>query len=48
MYLGAVGECADEELRAMFDLHEFAPTALAPPVLPFMREQRRGTIVGAG
>lgn len=45
MYLGAVEECADEELRAMFDLHVFAPTDLARLVLPSMRRQRCGTIV---
>jgi NADP-dependent 3-hydroxy acid dehydrogenase YdfG len=45
MYLGAVEERSDDELRAMFDLHVFGPTELVRLVLPLMRKQRRGTIV---
>jgi NAD(P)-dependent dehydrogenase (short-subunit alcohol dehydrogenase family) len=43
--VGAVEETTDEELRALFELHFFAPAALTRAVLPHMRAQRRGTIV---
>ena len=43
--VGAVEETTDEELRALFDLHFFAPAALTRLVLPHMREQRSGAIV---
>lgn len=37
--MGAVEETTDEELRALFELHFFAPAALTRLVLPTMREQ---------
>jgi NAD(P)-dependent dehydrogenase (short-subunit alcohol dehydrogenase family) len=43
--VGAVEETSDEELRALFDLHFFAPAALTRAVLPHMRERGRGAIV---
>jgi NAD(P)-dependent dehydrogenase (short-subunit alcohol dehydrogenase family) len=43
--VGAVEETTDEELRALFELHLFAPAALTRAVLPHMRRQGRGTIV---
>jgi NAD(P)-dependent dehydrogenase (short-subunit alcohol dehydrogenase family) len=43
--VGAVEETTDEELRALFDLHFFAPAALTRLVLPRMREQGGGAIV---
>jgi NAD(P)-dependent dehydrogenase (short-subunit alcohol dehydrogenase family) len=43
--VGAVEETTDEELRSLFDLHFFAPVALARAVLPHMRAQGRGAIV---
>jgi NAD(P)-dependent dehydrogenase (short-subunit alcohol dehydrogenase family) len=43
--VGAVEETTDEELRALFDLHFFAPAALTRLVLPRMREQGSGAIV---
>jgi NAD(P)-dependent dehydrogenase (short-subunit alcohol dehydrogenase family) len=43
--VGAVEETTDEELRALFDLHFFAPAALTRLVLPHMREQGAGAIV---
>jgi NAD(P)-dependent dehydrogenase (short-subunit alcohol dehydrogenase family) len=43
--VGAVEETTDEELRALFDLHFFAPAALTRLVLPHMREQGSGAIV---
>jgi NAD(P)-dependent dehydrogenase (short-subunit alcohol dehydrogenase family) len=43
--VGAVEETTDEELRALFDLHFFAPAALTRAVLPQMRSQGGGTIV---
>jgi NAD(P)-dependent dehydrogenase (short-subunit alcohol dehydrogenase family) len=43
--VGAVEETTDEELRALFDLHFFAPAALTRAVLPHMRRQGGGTIV---
>jgi NAD(P)-dependent dehydrogenase (short-subunit alcohol dehydrogenase family) len=43
--VGAVEETTDEELRALFDLHFFAPAALTRAVLPHMREQGGGAIV---
>jgi NAD(P)-dependent dehydrogenase (short-subunit alcohol dehydrogenase family) len=43
--VGAVEETTDEELRALFELHFFAPAALTRLVLPAMRAQRSGAIV---
>jgi NAD(P)-dependent dehydrogenase (short-subunit alcohol dehydrogenase family) len=43
--VGAVEETTDGELRALFDLHFFAPVALTRAVLPCMREQGGGAIV---
>jgi NAD(P)-dependent dehydrogenase (short-subunit alcohol dehydrogenase family) len=43
--VGAVEETTDDELRALFDLHFFAPAALTRLVLPRMREQGSGAIV---
>ena len=43
--VGAVEETTDEELRALFELHFFAPAALTRAVLPHMREQGSGAIV---
>jgi NAD(P)-dependent dehydrogenase (short-subunit alcohol dehydrogenase family) len=37
--VGAVEETTDEELRALFELHFFAPAALTRAVLPHMRRQ---------
>lgn len=43
--VGAVEETTDEELRDLFEVHFFAPVALARAVLPQMRTQGRGAIV---
>jgi NAD(P)-dependent dehydrogenase (short-subunit alcohol dehydrogenase family) len=43
--VGAVEETTDEELRALFELHFFGPTALTRAVLPHMRRQGGGAIV---
>lgn len=43
--VGAVEETTEEELRALFELHFFAPVALTRAVLPHMRRQGRGAIV---
>jgi NAD(P)-dependent dehydrogenase (short-subunit alcohol dehydrogenase family) len=43
--VGAVEETTDDELRALFDLHFFAPAALTRAVLPQMRRQGGGAIV---
>lgn len=43
--VGAVEETTEEELRALFDLHFFAPVALTRAVLPIMRAQGGGVIV---
>lgn len=43
--VGAVEETTDEELRALFELHFFAPAALTRLLLPVMRRQGGGTIV---
>jgi NAD(P)-dependent dehydrogenase (short-subunit alcohol dehydrogenase family) len=43
--VGAVEETTDEELRALFELHFFAPAALTRAVLPHMRRQGSGAIV---
>ena len=43
--VGAVEETTEDELRALFDLHFFAPAALTRLVLPTMRAQGRGAIV---
>ncbi|GAB3807112.1 SDR family NAD(P)-dependent oxidoreductase [Micromonospora zhanjiangensis] len=44
-HVGAVEETTDEELRALFDLHVFGPTAMVRAVLPHLRERRTGAIV---
>ncbi len=43
--VGAVEETADDELRALFELHFFGPVALCRAVLPHMRAQGEGAIV---
>jgi NAD(P)-dependent dehydrogenase (short-subunit alcohol dehydrogenase family) len=43
--VGAVEETTEEELRALFELHFFAPAALTAAVLPVMRAQGSGAIV---
>jgi NAD(P)-dependent dehydrogenase (short-subunit alcohol dehydrogenase family) len=43
--VGAVEETTEEELRALFDLHFFAPAALTRAVLAPMRDQGGGAIV---
>jgi NAD(P)-dependent dehydrogenase (short-subunit alcohol dehydrogenase family) len=43
--LGAVEETTEDELRALFELHFFAPVALTRLVLPHMRRQGGGAIV---
>jgi NAD(P)-dependent dehydrogenase (short-subunit alcohol dehydrogenase family) len=43
--VGAIEETTDEELRALFELHFFAPAALTRAVLPHMRARGRGAIV---
>ncbi|HVO53840.1 MAG TPA: SDR family NAD(P)-dependent oxidoreductase [Solirubrobacterales bacterium] len=45
VHLGATEEITDEELRAVFELHVFAPTHLVRTVLPGMRRRGGGTIV---
>ena len=40
--VGAVEETTDDELRALFELHFFAPAALTAAVLPVMRRQEGG------
>lgn len=44
-HVGAVEETTDQELRDLFDLHFFGPTALVRAVLPHLRERRSGAIV---
>lgn len=44
-HVGAVEETTDQELRDLFDLHVFGPTALVRAVLPHLRERRSGAIV---
>jgi NAD(P)-dependent dehydrogenase (short-subunit alcohol dehydrogenase family) len=43
--VGAAEETTDEELRTLFELHVFGPTALVRAVLPGMRARRAGAIV---
>ena len=43
--VGAVEETTDAELRALFELHFFAPVALLRAILPRMRAQGGGAIV---
>jgi NAD(P)-dependent dehydrogenase (short-subunit alcohol dehydrogenase family) len=43
--VGAVEETTEDELRALFELHFFAPAALTAAVLPIMRRQGSGAIV---
>jgi NAD(P)-dependent dehydrogenase (short-subunit alcohol dehydrogenase family) len=43
--VGAVEETTDAELRALFELHFFAPAALTRAVLPHMRRNGGGAIV---
>ncbi|MFF9000670.1 oxidoreductase [Streptomyces achromogenes] len=44
-HVGAVEETTEQELRDLFELHVFGPTALVRAVLPHMRERRSGAIV---
>lgn len=44
-YLGAVEQTGDADLRELFELHMFGPTALTRAVLPGMRARRKGAIV---
>ncbi len=44
-YLGAVEQTGDADLRELFELHMFGPTALIRAVLPGMRARRKGAIV---
>lgn len=44
-HVGAVEETADDELRDLFDVHFFGPTALIRAALPHMRDRRSGAIV---
>ncbi|MFF7092865.1 oxidoreductase [Streptomyces rubradiris] len=44
-HVGAVEETTERELRDLFELHFFGPTALVRAVLPHMRERRSGAIV---
>ncbi|MFI2199866.1 oxidoreductase [Streptomyces sp. NPDC020192] len=44
-HVGAVEETTEAELRELFDLHVFGPTALVRAVLPHMRERRSGAVV---
>ncbi|HEX4009024.1 MAG TPA: oxidoreductase [Solirubrobacteraceae bacterium] len=44
-HVGAVEETTDAELRSLFEVHLFGPTALVRAVLPHMRSRRSGTIV---
>ncbi|MGW1599482.1 oxidoreductase [Streptomyces eurythermus] len=44
-HVGAVEETTERELRDLFELHVFGPTALVRAVLPHMRERRSGAIV---
>lgn len=43
--VGAVEETSDDELRALFELHFFAPVSLTRAVLPHMRARRSGAVV---
>jgi NAD(P)-dependent dehydrogenase (short-subunit alcohol dehydrogenase family) len=43
--VGAIEETTDEEMRALFELHFFAPFALTRLVLPAMRARGGGAIV---
>jgi NAD(P)-dependent dehydrogenase (short-subunit alcohol dehydrogenase family) len=43
--VGAVEETGDDDLRALMELHFFAPVALVRAVLPHMRGQGSGAIV---
>jgi NAD(P)-dependent dehydrogenase (short-subunit alcohol dehydrogenase family) len=43
--VGAIEETTDDELRALFDLHVFAPFTLTRAVLPHMRERGSGAVV---
>ena len=43
--VGAIEETTDDEMRALFELHFFAPFALTRLVLPAMRAQGGGAIV---
>src|SRR6185312_6862572 len=43
--VGAIEETTDDEMRALFELHFFAPFALTRLVLPAMRAQGDGAIV---
>ena len=45
IYLGAIEEGEDEDVRALFETNLFAPLALIKAVLPAMRKRRKGHIV---
>lgn len=45
IYLGAIEEGDDADVRALFDTNLFAPIALIKAVLPAMRARKRGHIV---
>jgi NAD(P)-dependent dehydrogenase (short-subunit alcohol dehydrogenase family) len=44
-HVGAAEETTDAELRSLFEVHLFGPTALVRAVLPHMRARRSGAIV---
>lgn len=44
MFLGALEDCAEEEIRAQFEVNFFAPTLLTQELLPQLREQK-GTVI---
>jgi NAD(P)-dependent dehydrogenase (short-subunit alcohol dehydrogenase family) len=43
--VGALEETTEDELRALFELHVFAPAALTRAALPVLRAQGGGTVV---
>tara|TARA_R110000782_G_C14819243_1_gene413926 strand:- start:28926 stop:29774 length:849 start_codon:yes stop_codon:yes gene_type:complete len=45
IYLGAIEEGEEEDVRALFETNLFAPVALIKAVLPTMRARRKGHIV---
>ncbi len=45
IYLGAIEEGEDQDVRALFETNLFAPVALIKAVLPSMRARRKGHIV---
>src|ERR1700683_836158 len=44
-HVGAAEETTDAELRDLFEVHVFGPSALTRAVLPHMRSRRSGAIV---